>query len=36
MDMQLQDKLLDYKRQMGMIGAGQQETPALPSGEPGA
>ncbi|HEU4593951.1 MAG TPA: PspA/IM30 family protein [Pyrinomonadaceae bacterium] len=36
MDMQLQDKLLDYKRQMGMIGAGKQETPALPSGEPGA
>ncbi len=36
MDMQLQDKLLDYKRQMGMIGSGQQETPALPSGEPGA
>src|SRR5919107_5653574 len=30
LDMQLQDKLLDYKRQMGMIGAGKQETPALP------
>lgn len=36
MDMQLQDKLLDYKRQMGMIGSGQKETPALPSGDPGA
>src|ERR671914_21817 len=36
MDMQLQDKLLEYKRGMGLIGAGQQETPALPSGEPGA
>ena len=36
MDMQLQDKLLEYKRGMGMLGSGQQETPALPSGEPGA
>jgi phage shock protein A len=36
LDMQLEDKLLDYKRQMGMLGSGQQETPALPSGEPGA
>jgi phage shock protein A len=35
MDMQLQDKLLEYKRGMGLLGAGQQETPALPSGEPG-
>jgi len=35
-DMQLQDKLLEYKRGMGLLGAGQQETPALPSGEPGA
>jgi len=32
MDMQLQDKLLDYKRQMGLIGSGeQQQAPALPS-----
>ena len=31
MDMQLQDKLLDYKRQMGMIGSGEKEAPALPS-----
>src|SRR5918997_1781141 len=32
MDMQLQDKLLDYKRQMGMIGSGDQhQAPALPS-----
>lgn len=31
MDMQLQDKLLEYKRSMGMIGSGQeQQTPALP------
>ncbi|MCA1633915.1 MAG: PspA/IM30 family protein [Acidobacteria bacterium] len=36
LDMQLQDKLLDYKKQMGMLGSGQQETPALPSGEPSA
>jgi phage shock protein A len=36
MDMQLQDKLLEYKRGMGLLGSGQQETPALPSGEPGA
>ena len=38
MDMQLQDKLLDYKRQMGLLGSGeqQQQTPALPSGEPNA
>ena len=32
LDMQLQDKLLDYKRQMGLIGSGeQQQAPALPS-----
>src|SRR5919107_3520148 len=36
MDMQLQDKLLEYKRGMGLLGEGQQQTPALPSGEPGA
>ena len=36
LDMQLQDKLLEYKREMGMLGDGQQQTPALPSGEPGA
>jgi len=31
MDMQLQDKLLDYKRQMGLIGGGEKQAPALPS-----
>src|SRR5918912_1670917 len=31
MDMQLQDKLLDYKRQMGLLGGGEKEAPALPS-----
>ncbi|MBA3239685.1 MAG: PspA/IM30 family protein [Acidobacteria bacterium] len=36
LDMQLQDKLLDYKQQMGMLGSGQQEPQALPSGEPSA
>src|SRR5919108_3872118 len=30
MDMQLQDKLLEYKRGMGLLG-GEKETPALPS-----
>ncbi|HVF57904.1 MAG TPA: PspA/IM30 family protein [Pyrinomonadaceae bacterium] len=31
LDMQLQDKLLDYKREMGLLGSGSQaETPALP------
>src|ERR687894_2458453 len=33
MDMQLQDKLAEYKRGMGLLGEGQQQTPALPSGE---
>ncbi len=34
MDMQLQDKLLDYKRQMGMLPAApQHETPALPAAD---
>ena len=33
MDMQLQDKLLEYKRNMGLIGTGTQETPALPAGD---
>jgi phage shock protein A len=32
LDMQLQDKLLDYKRQMGLLGSGEKEAPALPSG----
>src|ERR671917_938326 len=32
MDMQLQDKLLEYKRGMGLLGAGQQGAPALPAG----
>jgi phage shock protein A len=32
MDMQLQDKLLEYKRGMGMLGSGKKEAPALPSG----
>ena len=31
MDMQLQDKLLDYKRSMGLLGGGEREAPALPS-----
>ncbi|HZI18080.1 MAG TPA: PspA/IM30 family protein [Pyrinomonadaceae bacterium] len=31
LDMQLQDKLLDYKRQMGLLGEGVKEAPALPS-----
>ncbi len=32
MDMQLQDKLLDYKRQMGLLGAGDNSQPgALPA-----
>jgi phage shock protein A len=31
LDMQLQDKLLDYKRQMGLLGEGAKEAPALPS-----
>ena len=32
MDMQLQDKLLEYKRGMGLLGEGQKEAPALPAG----
>lgn len=36
LDMQLQDKLLDYKRQMGLVGGGEKETPALTSGEASA
>ena len=36
LDMQLQDKMLEYKRGMGLLGEGQKEAPALPSGEPGA
>jgi phage shock protein A len=31
LDMQLQDKLLEYKRNMGLLGEGAQETPALPA-----
>src|SRR5213082_2232662 len=31
MDMQLQDKLLEYKRSMGLLGGGEKEAPALPS-----
>jgi phage shock protein A len=31
LDMQLQDKLLAYKQQMGLIGSGAKETPALPA-----
>jgi phage shock protein A len=31
MDMQLQDKLAEYKRGMGMLGSGQKAAPALPS-----
>src|ERR671932_2812319 len=32
MDMQLQDKLLEYKRSMGLIGGGEKQAPALPAG----
>lgn len=32
LDMQLQDKLLEYKQQMGLLGTGARETPALPAG----
>ena len=31
LDMQLQDKLLEYKQQMGLLGSGARETPALPA-----
>src|ERR671916_221700 len=31
MDMQLADKLLEYKQQMGLLGGGEKETPALPA-----
>jgi phage shock protein A len=33
MDMQLADKLLDYKREMGLLGEGQREKPALPAAD---
>jgi phage shock protein A len=32
MDMQLQDKLLEYKRGMGLLGSGDKSAPALPAG----
>src|ERR1044071_6819359 len=32
MDMQLQDKLLEYKRGMGLLGSGEKKAPALPAG----
>src|ERR687889_194779 len=32
MDMQLQDKLAEYKRGMGLLGEGQKSAPALPAG----
>src|ERR671932_459152 len=32
MDMQLQDKLLEYKREMGLLGGGEKQAPALPAG----
>src|SRR3954468_2203558 len=32
MDMQLQDKLAEYKRGMGLLGEGQKGAPALPAG----
>src|ERR671916_712872 len=32
MDMQLQDKLAEYKRGMGLLGEGQKQAPALPAG----
>ena len=31
MDMQLQDKLLEYKREMGMLGAGASSPQELPA-----
>ena len=31
MDIQLQDKLLEYKRDMGLLGAGTPRTQALPA-----
>jgi len=31
LDMQLHDKLLTYKQQMGLLGSGEKETPALPA-----
>ena len=31
LDMQLHDKLLTYKQQMGLLGGGEKETPALPA-----
>ena len=33
MDMQLADKLLEYKQQMGLLGEGQREKPALPAAD---
>jgi hypothetical protein len=32
MDMQLQDKLAEYKRGMGLLGSGERQAPALPAG----
>ena len=32
MDMQLHDKLAEYKRGMGLLGEGQKQAPALPAG----
>jgi phage shock protein A len=32
MDMQLHDKLAEYKRGMGLLGEGQKSAPALPAG----
>jgi phage shock protein A len=31
LDMQLHDKLLTYKQEMGLLGGGEKETPALPA-----
>src|SRR5215207_7604540 len=33
LDMQLADKLLEYKQQMGLLGEGQREKPALPAAD---
>src|ERR671911_206302 len=33
LDMQLADKLLEYKREMGLLGEGQREKPALPAAD---
>ncbi len=36
MDMQLHDKLLEYKQSMGLLGSGAKEAPALPAADKSA